>query len=98
MKDIGNVWCPWEVDRVKTGYAGSIPVTSVKVLKIRQFVRRMLCGQAKSLGRLIEAYIGIVGMGAQPCRRYLVYVENRVQLPLRTKIGCLKQLFRVWLR
>ena len=32
MKDIGNVWCPWEVDRVKTGYAGSIPVTSVKVL------------------------------------------------------------------
>ena len=98
MKDIGNVWCPWEVDRVKTGYAGSIPVTSVKVLKIRQFVRRMLCGQAKSLGRLIEAYIGIVGTGAQPGRRYLVYVENRVQLPLRTKIGCLKQLFRVWLR
>ena len=98
MKDIGNVWCPWEVDRVKTGYAGSIPVTSVKVLKIRQFVRRMLCGQAKSLGRLIEAYIGIFGTGAQPGRRYLVYVENRVQLPLRTKIGCLKQLFRVWLR
>jgi hypothetical protein len=31
MKDIGSVWCPWEVDRVKTGYAGSIPVTSVKV-------------------------------------------------------------------
>ena len=44
----------------------------------------MLCGQAKSLGRLIEAYIGIVGTGAQPDRRYLVYVENRVQLPLRT--------------
>ena len=98
MKDIRNVWCPWEVGRVKTGYAGSIPVTSVKVLKIRQFVRRMLCGQAKSLGRLMEAYIGIVGTGAQPGRRYLVYVENRVQLPLRTKIGCLKQLFRVWLR
>ena len=93
MKDIGNVWCPWEVDLVKTRYAGSIPVTSVKVLKIRQFVRRMLCGQAKSLGRLIEAYIGIVGTAAG--RRYLVYVENRVQLPLRTKIGCLKQLFRV---
>jgi len=52
----------------------------------------MLCGQAKSLGRLIEAYIGIVGTGAQPGRRYLVYVENRVQLPLRTEIGCLKQL------
>lgn len=85
MKDIGNVWCPWEVDRVKTGYAGSIPATSVKVLKIRQFVRRMLCGQAKSLGRLIEAYFNR-------------YVDNRVQLPLRTKIGCLKQLFRVWLR
>ena len=32
MKDVGNVWCPWEVGRVKTGYAGSIPVTSVKVL------------------------------------------------------------------
>ena len=99
MKDIGNVWCPWEVGHVKTRHAGSIPVTSVKVLHFRrQFVRRMLCGQAKSLGRLIEAYIGIVGTGAQPGRRYLVYVENRVQLPLRTKIGCLKQLFRVWLR
>ena len=66
MRRYGNVWCPWEVDRVKTGYAGSIPVTSVKVLKIRQFVRRMLCGQAKSLGRLIEAYIGIVGTGLNP--------------------------------
>ena len=32
MKDIGNVWCPWEVDHVKTRYAGSIPATSVKVL------------------------------------------------------------------
>ena len=28
MKDIGNVWCPWEVGLVKTRYAGSIPVTS----------------------------------------------------------------------
>ena len=57
MKDIGNVWCPWEVGHVKTRHAGSIPVTSVKVLHFRrQFVRRMLCGQAKSLGRLMEAY------------------------------------------
>ena len=74
MKDIGNVWCPWEVGHVKTRHAGSIPVTSVKVLLYieRRFVRRMLCGQAKSLGRLMEAYIGIVGTGAQPDRRYLV--------------------------
>ena len=28
MKDIGNVWCPWEVGHVKTRHAGSIPVTS----------------------------------------------------------------------
>jgi len=32
MKEIGNVWCPWEVGRSKEGHAGSIPVTSVKVL------------------------------------------------------------------
>ena len=32
MKDIGNVWCPWEVGHVKTRHAGSIPVSSVKVL------------------------------------------------------------------
>ena len=32
MKDVGNVWCPWEVGHVKTRHAGSIPVTSVKVL------------------------------------------------------------------
>ena len=38
----------------------------------KAIVRRMLCGQAKSLGRLMEAYIGIVGTGAQPDRRYLV--------------------------
>jgi len=70
MKDIGNVWCPWEVGHVKTRHAGSIPVTSVKVLHHkwvgRQFVRRMLCGQAKSLGRLMEAYIGINWHGIRP--------------------------------
>ena len=56
MKDIGNVWCPWEVGHVKTRHAGSIPVTSVKVLLYieRRFVRRMLCGQAKSLGGLLK--------------------------------------------
>ena len=32
MKDVGNVWCPWEVGRSKEGRAGSNPVTSVKVL------------------------------------------------------------------
>ena len=32
MKDVGNVWCPWEVGHVKTRHAGSNPVTSVKVL------------------------------------------------------------------
>ena len=32
MKEIGSVWCPWEVGHVKTRHAGSIPVTSVKVL------------------------------------------------------------------
>ena len=32
MKDVGNVWCPWEVGHVKTRHAGSIPVSSVKVL------------------------------------------------------------------
>ena len=70
MKDIGNVWCPWEVGHVKTRHAGSIPVTSVKVLLYieRRFVRRMLCGQAKSLGRLMEAYIGIVGTGSNPVK------------------------------
>ena len=88
MKDIGNVWCPWEVDRVKTGYAGSIPVTSVKVLKIRQFVRRMLCGQAKSLGRLMEAYIGIVGTGAQPGQRYLVLWKTGFNSRYEQELWC----------
>ena len=34
MKEIGSVWCPWEVGHVKTRHAGSIPVTSVKVLHL----------------------------------------------------------------
>ena len=46
--------------RAPHGTLSSIPVTRLKVLHFveRQYVRRMLCGQAKSLGRLMETYEG----------------------------------------
>ena len=74
MKDVGNVWCPWEVGRSKEGRAGSNPVTSVKVLHFVGGNSFVECFAVKlsPLGGLWKHILVSVGTGTQPDQRYLV--------------------------